>query len=214
MLVMRPVPQLTLTSRQPIIDPDQWGYPYTNATDPLLSHLSRILSLSNSAHHIPAEEDVMMEDPQDDDEYGDLIEESDIDAAQLLDTATAEPGSPAPPVDNNLWRRADGVKETSATAHLDGVDIGPGMSPIVDDGAELGPPSLVVSVESDAIEFGWTNWREVGLSRADQIVQWTIMASCRSRGSIRASLTLIVSDRPDQDIPSSWMLLVDPYRNR
>lgn len=122
----------------------------------------------------------MTENSQDEDDYGDLIEESDLDAAQLLDSATAELGSPAPPVDNNLWRRADGVKGASATAHLEGVEIGPGMSPIVDDGAELGPPSLVVSVESDAIEFGWTNWREVGLSRADQIVQWTIMASCRS----------------------------------
>ncbi|ODN94317.1 glycosyltransferase [Cryptococcus wingfieldii CBS 7118] len=48
--------------------------------------------------------------------------------------------------------------------------------PLVDDGAELGPPSLVVSVESDAVEFGWKNWREVGLSRAVQITQWTFMA--------------------------------------
>lgn len=51
------------------------------------------------------------------------------------------------------------------------------MIPHIEDGSELGPPSLVVSVESDAIEFGWHNWREVGLSRADQIVQWTIMVS-------------------------------------
>lgn len=50
------------------------------------------------------------------------------------------------------------------------------MPPFVNDGSELGPPSLVVSVESDAIEFGWDNWREVGLSRAVQIVQWTFMA--------------------------------------
>jgi hypothetical protein len=54
---------------------------------------------------------------------------------------------------------------------------GPSASPIVDDGAELGPPSLVVSVESDAIEFGWWDWRDVGLSRAVQIVQWTMMVS-------------------------------------
>lgn len=66
---------------------------------------------------------------------------------------------------------------------------------MVDDGAELGQPSLVVSVESDAIDFGWHNWvsrdddevghrkrayvglkREVGLSRAVQITQWTFMA--------------------------------------
>ena len=85
------------------------------------------------------------------------------------------PKVPAPPAENNLWKRSGKAQPTEATAHLHGVDIGPGMSPIVDDGAELGPPSLVVSVESDAIEFGWTNWREVGLSRADQIVQWTIM---------------------------------------
>lgn len=52
----------------------------------------------------------------------------------------------------------------------------PLKEPFVNDGAELGPPSLVVSVESDAIEFGWDNWREVGLSRAVQIVQWTFMA--------------------------------------
>ncbi|WVW83869.1 hypothetical protein I302_105891 [Kwoniella bestiolae CBS 10118] len=48
--------------------------------------------------------------------------------------------------------------------------------PLVDDGNELGEPGLVVSVESDAIDFGWTNWREVGLSRAVQITQWTFMA--------------------------------------
>jgi hypothetical protein len=176
------------TFRQPVIDPDQWGHPYTNATDPLLSHLSRILSLSNSAHHTPAEEDVLSEESQDDEEYGDLIEE----AVQLQEVAatTAEPETPAPPVEHNLWRRASKPEELSATAHLAGVNIGPGMSPIVDDGAELGPPSLVVSVESDAIEFGWTNWREVGLSRADQIVQWTIMASFRFRRRDRATLTL------------------------
>ncbi|WVR07029.1 hypothetical protein IAU60_004068 [Kwoniella sp. DSM 27419] len=48
--------------------------------------------------------------------------------------------------------------------------------PIIDDGAELGLPALIVSVESDAIDFGWTNWRELGLSRAVQITQWTFMA--------------------------------------
>ncbi|WWD17318.1 hypothetical protein CI109_101758 [Kwoniella shandongensis] len=61
------------------------------------------------------------------------------------------------------------------------VDLPTGKSqvydgPIVNDGSELGEPSLVVSVESDAIDFGWTNWRDVGLSRAVQITQWTFMA--------------------------------------
>ncbi|KAI5453520.1 hypothetical protein NCC49_005994 [Naganishia albida] len=37
-------------------------------------------------------------------------------------------------------------------------------------------PSLVISVESDAIEFKWDDWRDVGLVRAVQIVQWTMAA--------------------------------------
>lgn len=164
---------------QPIIDPDQWGYPHTNATDPLLSHLSRILSLSNPALQTASTSEptseISKEELQDEEEYGDLVEEGDVEATQLKDIGTAAREKPAPPTENNLWKRDGKAEKTDATAHLHGVDIGPGMSPIVDDGAELGPPSLVVSVESDAIEFGWTNWREVGLSRADQIVQWTIM---------------------------------------
>lgn len=35
-------------------------------------------------------------------------------------------------------------------------------------------PALVLSVESDAIDFGWDDWRSVGLVRAVQIVQWTM----------------------------------------
>nr|ODN88330.1 glycosyltransferase [Cryptococcus depauperatus CBS 7841] len=61
------------------------------------------------------------------------------------------------------------------------VDVPTGKSiiyngPLVNDGAELGPPSLVVSVEFDSVEFGWDNWRDLGVSRAVQITQWTFMA--------------------------------------
>jgi hypothetical protein len=117
----------------PVIHADQWGMPHQNATDPLLSHLSRILSRSNPAYI------------------------SSNDARQLPEDEIA-----------SLDRKA------KRWPFLLG---GPSASPIVDDGAELGPPSLVVSVESDAIEFGWWDWRDVGLSRAVQIVQWTMMVS-------------------------------------
>jgi hypothetical protein len=48
----------------------------------------------------------------------------------------------------------------------------PPLSP--DDDGPLDEPSLILSVESDAIEFKWDDWRDVGLVRAVQIVQWTM----------------------------------------
>jgi alpha 1,6-mannosyltransferase len=92
----------------PVIPADQWGIPYQNASDTLLSHFTRILALPTAS-------------------------------TPLRETAGQEANH--------------------------------------EDGDELDPPSLVVSIESDAIDFGWYNWREVGLIRALQIVQWTIMVS-------------------------------------
>ncbi|KAJ9100486.1 hypothetical protein QFC21_003525 [Naganishia friedmannii] len=91
----------------PVIPADKWGIPYQNASDPLLSHFSRILALP-----------------------------------------TVSPS---------------GEESVAQKASLE-------------DGDASDPPSLVISIESDAIDFGWYNWREVGLIRALQIVQWTIMA--------------------------------------
>ncbi|KAJ9122253.1 hypothetical protein QFC22_001673 [Naganishia vaughanmartiniae] len=91
----------------PVIPADKWGIPYQNASDSLLSHLSRILAL---------------------------------------------PTAPLP------------------------LDKTVGKTVSSEDSHELDPPSLVISIESDAIDFGWYNWREIGLIRALQIVQWTIMA--------------------------------------
>lgn len=138
----------------PIIHADQWGHPYNHHTSPLLTHLSRILSISTSLH-LPSSHPLSSFSP---DHAGTTIdEELDVDVS------------------------------TGKSTIYDG--------PLVDDGAELGQPSLVVSVESDAIDFGWHNWvsgstdnvgrrsyayvgskREVGLSRAVQITQWTFMA--------------------------------------
>lgn len=117
----------------PVIHADQWGMPHENATDPLLSHLSRLLSSSNPAYIASS------------------------DTRQLSEDEIASYDRKA-----KRWPL---------------MLSGPTSTPIVDDGAELGPPSLVVSVESDAIEFGWWDWRDVGLSRAVQIVQWTMMVS-------------------------------------
>ncbi|OCF36873.1 glycosyltransferase [Kwoniella heveanensis BCC8398] len=120
-------------SAAPIIHADLWGMPYHAETSPLLTHLSRLLSLSTSPH-LPSSH----------------------------------------PLSSFAPKHASGSLE-------DDVQIPSGRSsvsdgPLVDDGAELGPPALVVSVESDAIAFGWDNWRELGLSRAVQITQWTFMA--------------------------------------
>jgi hypothetical protein len=41
----------------PVIPADQWGMPYENATDPLLSHLSRVLSQANPAYVSSAYQD-------------------------------------------------------------------------------------------------------------------------------------------------------------
>ncbi|KAE8537764.1 hypothetical protein D1P53_005820 [Cryptococcus gattii VGV] len=119
----------------PIIHADQWGHPYNHRTSPLLTHLSRILSLATSPH-LPSSHPLSSFSP---DHVGTTIDEE-------LDVGIS----------------------TGKSNIYDG--------PLVDDGAELGQPSLVVSVESDAIDFGWHNWREVGLSRAVQITQWTFMA--------------------------------------
>ncbi|KAJ9118820.1 hypothetical protein QFC24_006019 [Naganishia onofrii] len=119
----------------PVIPADQWGIPHENATDPLLSHLSRLLSQANPAYISPAYQNH---------------------ERQLSDEEIS-----------SLDRKA---KRWPVPVN------GPTTAPIVNDGAELGPPSLVVSVESDAISFGWHDWRDVGLSRAVQIVQWTMMA--------------------------------------
>jgi len=151
---------VSLLPLQPIIDPDLWGYPYNDATDPLLIHLSRVLSLSNPTYRVKSE-----------------AEQAESDSADEVEEEEFRPQG-----DGLGKRSSDGEKEGESRDPLEGIDVGPGMKPIVEDGAELGPPSLVVSVESDAIEFGWTNWREVGLSRADQIVQWTVMVSGRVSG--------------------------------
>jgi hypothetical protein len=144
----------------PVIHADQWGMPHQNATDPLLSHLSRILSRSNPAYV------------------------SSNDARQLSEDEVASLDRKA-----KRWPLLLG---------------GPSASAIVDDGAELGPPSLVVSVESDAIEFGWWDWRDVGLSRAVQIVQWTMMVSLLGSGYCYGSNGFFLFDtRLDQVIPCS-----------
>ncbi|KAJ9091100.1 hypothetical protein QFC20_007732 [Naganishia adeliensis] len=83
----------TDTDTAPVIPISEWGQPYTTGTDPLLSHLSTVLSSSGTSTDKPEDE-----------------------------------------------------------------------------------PALVLSVESDAIDFGWDDWRSVGLVRAVQIVQWTMAA--------------------------------------
>lgn len=50
--------------------------------------------------------------------------------------------------------------------------LSPSYSP--EDDGPLDEPSLILSVESDAIDFKWDDWRNVGLVRAVQIVQWTM----------------------------------------
>ncbi|WVQ99395.1 hypothetical protein IAU59_006528 [Kwoniella sp. CBS 9459] len=120
-------------SSAPIIHADQWGMPYHAETAPLLTHLSRLLSLSTSPH---------------------------LPSSHPLSSFAPEHAS------NSL---EEDVQIPSGRSRVfDG--------PLVDDGAELGLPALVVSVESDAIDFGWHNWRDLGLSRAVQITQWTFMA--------------------------------------
>lgn len=47
--------------------------------------------------------------------------------------------------------------------------------PLVDEGGEDGPPSLVIAVEGDAFLYGWS-WRADGLARAVQFTQWAMMA--------------------------------------
>lgn len=87
----------TDTDTAPVIPISEWGQPYTTGTDPLLSHLSTVLSSSGTSTDKPEDE-----------------------------------------------------------------------------------PALVLSVESDAIDFGWDDWRSVGLVRAVQIVQWTMAVSLLS----------------------------------
>ncbi|WRT66345.1 uncharacterized protein IL334_003300 [Kwoniella shivajii] len=117
----------------PIIHADEWGYPYQFHTPPLLTHLSRLLSLSTSPH---------------------------LPSSHPLSTFSKEHATN--PVEEQV------KIPTEKSKVYDG--------PLVDDGNELGMPGLVVSIESDAVDFGWSNWREVGLSRAVQITQWTFMA--------------------------------------
>jgi hypothetical protein len=148
----------------PVIHADQWGMPHDNASDPLLSHLSRILSLSNPRYISPHHQ-------------GNKQQLSEDEVAAFDRKAKRWPL----PL------------------------IGPDSPPIVDDGAELGPPSLVVSVESDAIEFGWWDWRDVGLSRAVQIVQWSMMVSLDLRARVPVEspneYPLFPRRRRDLDIP-------------
>jgi len=123
----------------PVIPADQWGLPYQNGSDPLLSHFSRILAL--------------------------------------------------PSVSSSL---DDKVTQAAGFA----------------DGGELDPPSLVISIESDAIDFGWYNWRDIGLIRALQIVQWTIMVSLRfplssAKGPKGMLIPECLATRLDQATPSS-----------
>ncbi|KAK8864385.1 hypothetical protein IAR55_001633 [Kwoniella newhampshirensis] len=132
-LIVTPVLLPFVSSAAPIIHADDWGQPYLHETPPLLTHLSRLLSLSTSPH---------------------------LPSSHPLSTFSPKLASD----DTN----ADEELPTGRSSVYDG--------PVVDDGAELGVPSLVVSVESDAIDFGWHNWREIGLSRAVQITQWTFMA--------------------------------------
>ncbi|KAK4686229.1 hypothetical protein P7C73_g3907, partial [Tremellales sp. Uapishka_1] len=103
----------------PIIHADDWGYPYTDLTPPLLSHLSRLLSVS---------------------------------------TSFAFPKS-HPSSTFSIFLHADVYEQAK-----------------VDDGSELGKPSLIISIESDAIDFGWLDWRERKMARAVQMTQWTFMA--------------------------------------
>ena len=104
----------------PIIHVDQWGRPYEHWTPPLLTHLSRLLSITTTPHL---------------------------------------------PADNPL--------SSFSSEHLPGEWETGGQSaiyngPIVDDGAELGEPALVISVESDAIDFVWRNWVSATCSLTDR----------------------------------------------
>nr|XP_031863247.1 uncharacterized protein CI109_001120 [Kwoniella shandongensis]KAA5530319.1 hypothetical protein CI109_001120 [Kwoniella shandongensis] len=133
--VFRYMKAVSTQTAAPIIHADEWGQPYHHDTPPLLTHLSRLLSLSTSPH-LPSSHPLSAFSPDYSPETLDVGIEVDL--------------------------------PTGKSQVYDG--------PIVNDGSELGEPSLVVSVESDAIDFGWTNWRDVGLSRAVQITQWTFMA--------------------------------------
>ncbi|KAJ9108255.1 hypothetical protein QFC19_002503 [Naganishia cerealis] len=119
----------------PVIPADQWGMPYENASDPVLSHLSRILTMP---------------------------------------------------------------EKTSF--------------PDVED--EHGLPSLVVSVETDAIDAGLYDWKEEGLIRALQIVQWTIMVPLflsTSGQETRPADLLQPSSRLDRGIPYSSTRLEERF---
>lgn len=91
--------------------------------------------------------------------------------AMLLEGGVYADSDTAPVIPVDQW----GTPYENATdpllAHLSRA-----VSPLRDQ-AEPDVPSLVLSVESDAIEFGWDNWRDVGLVRAVQIVQWTMAVS-------------------------------------
>lgn len=118
----------------PIIPASKWGRPYRSGTPPLLTHLTRLLSLSTSSS--PSQP---------------LTPESDahLPDVDLLDTITASSG------------------------HSEVYD-----APLIEDGAELGEPALVVSVEADAIDFGWDNWVSLHRSLVNEVHELKAF-SCR-----------------------------------
>ncbi|KAL7421903.1 hypothetical protein Q5752_003675 [Cryptotrichosporon argae] len=84
--------------------------------------------------------------------------------------------SGTPPLLTHLAR----VLSLASARGVDDGDEGRGKAawagPLIEDGGELGEPGLVVSIETDAVMYGWDDWREVGLARKVQMTQWTISA--------------------------------------
>lgn len=154
----------------PIIHADEWGYPNTGRTDNMLIQLSRVLSLSNDPYQSPFHHDETQDDG--DGQYDSSTENQGeiADRVKATDPNQGEDNIAGydPQMDRPGEEVFDRRRDQGREPHQ--------QQSKVEDGGHLGKPSLVVSVESDAIEFGWDNWREVGLARADQIVQWTIMA--------------------------------------
>jgi alpha 1,6-mannosyltransferase len=81
-----------------------------------------------------------------------------------------------------------------------------------EDAGPLDEPSLILSVESDAIELKWDDWRDVGLVRAVQIVQWTM--AVRPFLAVFGNFADCWCDRRGRVIRCLWMLSDGRYAKR
>jgi alpha 1,6-mannosyltransferase len=99
------------------------------------------------------------------------IDDSDRYMALLLEGGIYTDTDTAPVTTITEWGRPYTTRTDPLLACLPTL-LSPSQSP--EDNGPLDEPSLILSVESDAIDFKWDDWRNVGLVRAVQIVQWTM----------------------------------------